>query len=120
MAPSTGSAEQRQGQSTVSIRKVIECCAGVLAVITILASQSESTPQSTSPNRYLGPGVAQNVISGDSLREAVAKTVTTQAQYEVIGGLLQVTESVGSDAIQAAEEYAEPGNPSGRLMVVAM
>lgn len=60
------------------------------------------------------------MISGDSLRAAVAKTVTTQAQYEVIGGLLQVTESVGSDAIQAAEEYAEPGNPSGRLMVVAM
>ena len=49
MTASTGSAEQRQGQYTVSIRKVIACCVGVLAVITILASQSESTPQSTSP-----------------------------------------------------------------------
>ena len=104
----------------MSIRKAIACCAGILAVLTILSSQNEPTPWSASPDRSLGPDVAQKLISGDSLRGAVGKTVAAQTQNQVLGGLLQVTESVGTEAIQSAEEYAEPGNPTGRLTVVAL
>ena len=104
----------------MSIRKAIACCAGILAVLTILSSQNEPTPWSTSPDRSLGLGVARKVISGDSLRGTVGKTVAAQAQNQVLGGLLQVTESVGIEAIQSAEEYAEPGHSTGRLTVVAL
>ena len=100
-----------------SSRKFFVAAITLLAILGLLAiSQMQTTPgDSTSSDRTIATGVAQNVIGGDGVNKALSKTIHGQVQIEVLRAARQVTDEIGSEAERSAEQYAQQGHPYGEL-----
>ena len=100
-----------------SSKKLFVAALTLLAILALLAiSKSVMAPgDSTSSDRTIATGVAQNVIGGDGVNIALAKTVHGQVQIEVLRAAKQVTDEIGAEAERSVEQYAQQGHPYGEL-----
>ena len=100
-----------------SIKKLFVAAITLLAILALLAIiLRQTTPgDSTSSDRTIATGVAQNVIRGDGVNKALSKTVHGHVQIEVLRAAKQVTDEIGAEAERSAEQYAQQGHPYGEL-----
>ena len=100
-----------------SSKKFFVAATTLLAILALLViSQRQTKPgDSTSSDRTIATGVAQNVIGGDGVNNALSKTVNGQVQMEVLRAAKRVTDRVGAEAERSAEQYAQQGHPYGEL-----
>ena len=100
-----------------SSTKLFAAAVTLFAILALLAiSQRQTTPgDSTSSDRTIATGVAQNVIGGDGVNKALSKTAHGQVQIEVLRAARQVTDEIGAEAERSAEQYAQQGHTYGEL-----
>ena len=100
-----------------SSKKLFGAALTLLAILALLViSQRVTTPgDSTSSDRTIATGVAQNVIGGDGVNKALSKTVHGQVQIEVLRAARQVSDKLGADTERTMEQYVQQGHPYGEL-----
>ena len=99
-----------------NIIKMVSLAVGAIAVVAFVAQLGQPSPGP--PSQYaMAQQVATNVASGDRLGKAVGKMPTAQAQTALMRSLWEISDAVGVQAIESAEQYANQRHPHGRQTV---